>query len=320
MSYSNNVKNELTRLVPVGENEKIAQLAGLIRVNGTILISSGQQLSLQVVTENAAVARQVYSFIKEMFRMDARVIIQRRTKLKKNIRYIVDIPHQRKIRAVLQTVGMLSEDGVPFMPSVVADFTKNDATRRAYIRGIFLGSGSLTNPQRSYHLEIVTQSEGFAESLIELIGLYGIQMKISYRKESLVIYLKESELISDFLALIGAHEAVMDLENIRIQKGMRNQVNRLVNCETANLNKSVEAAMRQCRFILFIKEQMGLEKLPPTLQQAAEARLAAPEASLKELGEMLDPPVGKSGINHRMRRLEEIAEELSEKISETPSP
>ena len=133
---------------------------------------------------------------------------------------------------------------------------------------------------------------------------------MSYRKENCVLYLKESEQISDFLALVGAHEAVMDLENVRVAKGVRNKVNRLVNCETANMNKAIDAALRQVEMIEAIKVHGDFDKLPRALQQVANLRLQAPEASLKELGELCDPPIGKSGINHRMRRLTEFAKKM----------
>lgn len=310
MSYSAEVKNELVRLEPQDVAEQVAQLAGLVRMDGTILIGSGKRLSLELISENAAVARQAYSWLTELFKVEARIEIQRRTRLKKNIRYVVRLPHQMRLRTVLNTLGMMNEEGLLFRSDIAPEFTAQDHLRRAYLRGAFLGSGSMTDPQRSYHLELVTQSEEFANQLTELTEGYGISLRMSYRKENCVVYLKEGEQISDFLALIGAHEAVMDLENVRVSKEVRNQVNRLVNCETANMNKAIDAAMRQVQSILLIKEVQGLDKLPPSLQQVAELRLSAPEASLKELGEMADPPVGKSGINHRMRRLEEIAKEL----------
>ncbi len=310
MSYSGDVKNELVRIEPQDLNEQVAQLAGLVRMDGTILIGSQKRVSLEIISENAAVARQAYSWLREIFKVKARIEIQRRTKLKKNIRYVVRLPSQPRVRSVLQTLGMMNEDGLLFRSDIAPEFTDRDNVRRAYLRGAFLGSGSMTDPQRSYHLELVTQSEEYASALTDLVSGYGIFLRMSYRKENCVVYLKESEQISDFLALIGAHDAVMELENVRVSKDMRNQVNRLVNCETANMNKAIEAAMRQVQAILFLQENLGLEKLSPSLQQVAELRLAAPEASLKELGQMCDPPVGKSGINHRMRRLEEIADDL----------
>ena len=144
----------------------------------------------------------------------------------------------------------------------------------------------------------------------KIIGFYGIETKISFRKENVILYIKESEQISDFLALIGAYEALLDFENIRINKNMRNQVNRRVNCETANVSKSVDAAQKQIQYIKLIEMNMGIDHLPESLKIIADLRLKFPEASLKELGEKLLPPIGKSGVNHRMRRLEKIAESL----------
>lgn len=309
MSFSNIVKNECCRLEGLSSQEKVAQLAAIVRINGTILLSQGQ-VSLELTTENASVARLIYSDLKSLFRMDANIVIQRRTRLKKNIRYVVYVPAQQKMKTFLETMGMIQETGIPFRPGILQDFTQNDSSRRAYVRGLFLGAGSLTDPQRSYHLELVTQGEEFAESIIDLVAMYEIGMKLSYRKESVIIYLKESEAISDFLALIGAHKAVMDFEEVRINKSMRNQVNRLVNCETANLSKSVNAGLRQAYKIRKIADGIGLDNLPENLQSTARARLLNPEASLKELGELMTPPVGKSGMNHRMRKLEEIADEF----------
>ena len=310
MSFSNEIKNELLRMEYTDDAERVSLLAGLTRMDGTILIGSKRSISLQLSSENAAVARLALSWLKELFHVEATVTIQRMNRLKKNVLYVVNVPSQNRMPTLLNTLGMVDRDGLLFRPEIATDLIGSDILRRAYLRGVFLGSGSMTDPQRSYHLEIVTQSEEYAANLISLIENYNIYPRMSYRKENIVVYLKESEQISDFLALIGAYEAVMALENTRIQKNVRNQVNRLVNCETANMNKSINAAQRQIQSITLIAEKMGLEQLPESLRQAAEVRLNHPEESLKELGQLLDPPVGKSGMNHRMRRLEELAEQL----------
>lgn len=310
MSFSNDIKNELLRLEYTDDSERVSLLAGLARMDGTILIGAGRQISLQLVSENAAVARLVFSWLKSLFHVESEVTIQRQNRLKKNVLYVVNVPSQTRMPALLNTLGMVDRDGLLFRSEIPVELIDSDSLRRAYLRGVFLGGGSMTDPKRSYHLEIVTQSEEYAGHLIRLIENYNIYPRMSYRKESIVVYLKESEQISDFLALIGAYEAVMALENTRIQKNVRNQVNRLVNCETANLNKSINAAQRQIQHINLIASRMGLDRLPDSLRQAAEARLNHPEESLKDLGQLLDPPVGKSGMNHRMRRLEELAEEL----------
>ncbi len=316
MSFSNDIKNELLRLEYADDSERVSLLAGLARMDGTILIGAGRQISLQLVSENAAVARLVFSWLKSLFHVEAEVTIQRQNRLKKNVLYVVDVPSQTRMPVLLNTLGMVDRDGLLFRSEIPVELVDSDILRRAYIRGVFLGGGSMTDPKRSYHLEIVTQSEEYAGHLIDLIENYNIYPRMSYRKESIVVYLKESEQISDFLALIGAYEAVMALENTRIQKNVRNQVNRLVNCETANLNKSIDAAQRQIQHINLIASRMGLERLPDSLRQAAEVRLNHPEESLKDLGQLLDPPVGKSGMNHRMRRLEELAMQLESEMVE----
>lgn len=316
MSFSNDIKNELLRLEYADDSERVSLLAGLARMDGTILIGAGRQISLQLVSENAAVARLVFSWLKSLFHVEAEVTIQRQNRLKKNVLYVVDVPSQTRMPVLLNTLGMVDRDGLLFRSEIPVELIDSDILRRAYIRGVFLGGGSMTDPKRSYHLEIVTQSEEYAGHLIDLIENYNIYPRMSYRKESIVVYLKESEQISDFLALIGAYEAVMALENTRIQKNVRNQVNRLVNCETANLNKSIDAAQRQIQHINLIASRMGLERLPDSLRQAAEVRLNHPEESLKDLGQLLDPPVGKSGMNHRMRRLEELAMQLESEMVE----
>ena len=310
MSFSNDIKNELLRLELSDDSERVSLLAGLVRMDGTILIAAHREISLQLVSENAAVARLAFSWLKDLFHVEATVTIQRRNRLKKNVLYVVNVPSQTRMQALLSTLGMVDREGLPFQPEIAAELTSSDTLRRAYLRGVFLGSGSMTDPQRSYHLEIVTRSEEYAQNLITLIENYNIYPRMSYRKESIIVYLKESEQISDFLALIGAYDAVMQLENTRIQKNMRNQVNRLVNCEAANMNKSINAAQRQIQSIRIVAEKMGLERLPDSLRQAAEARLNHPEESLKDLGQLLDPPVGKSGMNHRMRRLEKLADQV----------
>ena len=198
-------------------------------------------------------------------------------------------------------------------PEISAALVKKECCRRSYLRGVFLGAGSLSDPMNSYHLEIVANSEEYAESLVKLIETFGLHPKISSRKNVLLVYLKESEQIADFLNIIGAHQALLELENIRIQKEMRNQVNRLVNCESANMNKTIDAAYKQRMNIELIQKYHGFEKLNEGLRAVAEARLEYPEVSLKELGTLMDPPIGKSGINHRMRKLEELADELRSK-------
>jgi hypothetical protein len=182
--------------------------------------------------------------------------------------------------------------------------------RRAFIRGAFLAAGSISNPEKSYHFEIVCASPERALQLQALIHTFGPDAKIVQRKKHYIVYIKEGAQIVDMLNIMEAHNSLMDLENIRIVRDMRNNVNRKVNCEAANINKTVNASVRQMEDIRYLQAEKRLDKLPANLADVAMLRLANPDATLKELGEMLDPPVGKSGVNHRLRKLSQLAEEL----------
>ena len=185
--------------------------------------------------------------------------------------------------------------------------------KRAFIRGAFLASGSMSDPEKSYHFEIVCATREKAEQIQKIMKYFELDGKIVLRKKSFVVYLKEGSQIADVLNVMEAHVALMEFENVRILKDMRNTVNRKVNCETANINKTVSAAVKQIDDIRYIQETKGLDKLPEGLKDMALTRLTYPEASLKELGSLLTPPVGKSGVNHRLRKLSEMAEELRAK-------
>ena len=173
-----------------------------------------------------------------------------------------------------------------------------------------MGGGSVNDPGGTYHLEVITGNERQAADICRLMEGFGLEARVSNRKKWLVVYLKESDQIVKCLNLMGAHSALLEFENARVVKDMRNRVNRLVNCETANLNKTVNASLRQTENILFIARNLGMDKLPPSLREVAELRLSFPDASLKELGEMATPPLGRSGVNHRLRKLDKIAEKL----------
>ena len=193
-----------------------------------------------------------------------------------------------------------------------ADFRyiQRPCCRRAFLRGAFLCAGSISDPEKGYHLEFVCTRESKARQLRQIIQGYGIEARIVPRKKYHVVYIKEGAGIVDLLNVMEAHVALMNLENLRIVKEMRNSINRRVNCETANITKTVNAASRQIEDILFLRDHYGIQKLPPALRQMAEVRLEYPDAPLKELGERLEPPVGKSGVNHRLRKLGELAEKV----------
>lgn len=189
---------------------------------------------------------------------------------------------------------------------------KNSCCKRAYLRGAFLSVGSMSDPSKAYNLEFVCDSEERASLLLGYAGSFGIDARVTKRKESFVLYIREAESLVDILNVLGAHKSLMALENLRVEKDFRNLINRKVNCETANIAKAVDAAARQISDIRRIEESMGLDALPASLRQIAVARIEHPDSSLTELGAFLDPPVGKSGVNHRLRKLSEIADSIKD--------
>ncbi|HHX73395.1 MAG TPA: DNA-binding protein WhiA [Firmicutes bacterium] len=304
MTFALQAKNELTRR-PFGASCcQAAELAAFIRLRGSIQIS-GKRLTLNVVTSNAASARRIFSLFKQLFHLNSELLVRRKIRLRKNNVYLIRISEANRVREVLSVLGLM-RDGLP-VPGLPPAIRENKCCRRAYLRGAFLAAGSVSNPEHSYHLEIYTDYRQHAEDLADLLATFNITVKITRRKNGYLLYLKDSEQIVEFLNVIGAHSALLTFENVRILKDMRNRVNRLVNFETANVSKTVAAAVRQIEAIRLIERQIGLETLPPSLRELARLRLLHPEASLQELGEMLDPPLGKSGVNHRMRRLEKLS-------------
>ena len=312
MSFSSVTKNELSRIEIDKDCCALAELAALVRMNGTVQITGMQNINLKFTTENAAIARRIFSILKMMYHSDIEVMVRKNKQLKKNNNYLI-IVHDKKIsEKVLSDVGYIDKDRSNlFNPryGVPKNIVASRCCKRSFTRGSFLGGGSMSNPEKTYHLEFVTSHEEHAKSLRDIINSFELNSKIIQRKDNFVVYIKEGEQIVDLLNIIGAHQALLKLEDIRVLKEVRNNINRLVNCETATLGKTISASMRQIESIKTIQRRMGLNKLPDSLREIAEVRLANPDASLKEIGEMMNPPIGKSGVNHRFRKLEEIADE-----------
>lgn len=312
MSFSTQTKNELARVFPESKVTKLAELAALIRMSGTIQLAGFKKLNFKISTENAAIARKHFKLLKGLFGINTEVTVQKSNNLKKNNMYVMLITYEMGANDILEQLEILRrEDGSFFIEnSVPQKLLKDDEARRAYIRGAFLGAGSISDPEKTYHIEFVVSSNEFGEQFKELINSYGLNSKIAMRKNSYVVYIKESEQISDILNIMGAHKALLSLENTKIVKQMRNDINRIVNCETANLSKTIDASIRQIENIKFIKDTVGLSALPPNLREIANLRLENENLSLKELGQMLSAPLGKSGVNHRLRKIEQVAERI----------
>lgn len=306
MSFASDMKNELTRIETDNDNAK-AELSALIRMNGALSLSN-QQFVINIQTENATTARRIYSLIKRVFLVEVEILVRKKMKLKKNNIYICRI--KTKAKEILDEVGILKEG--MFTHDIDESMVKDDEMRRSYLRGAFLAGGSVNNPETSsYHLEIFSLYESHSAGLTELMNSYGLNAKNLERKKGWITYLKEAERIAEFLSLIGGYQALLKFEDVRIVRDMRNSVNRLVNCETANLNKTVSAAMKQVESIQLIDEEIGLDNLPDRLREVAKLRVEHQDVSLKELGEMVSTgAISKSGINHRLRKLNEIAKKI----------
>ena len=311
MSFSAETKNELARVFSNDKCCNISELSAIVRLSGSIQLAGYKKLNLKISTELNSIARKVFKLLKSNFGINTEISVNKNQMLKRNSRYVLMVTSDMGAENLLRELGILSrEEGFFTMNKVPEDLIKDNECIRAFIRGAFLGGGSISDPEKNYHLEFVANNEEFAESLKNLINSLGFNSKTVSRKNNYVVYLKESEQISDLLNIIGAHQALLSLESTKIVKEMRNNVNRLVNCETANLSKTVNAAVRQIENIKYIQSKVGLDHLPPNLREIAELRVDNEDLTLKELGEMASPELSKSAVNHRLRKIEQIAEDL----------
>lgn len=328
MSFSKDVKEELSHQINSARHCRLAELAAILSCEGRI-IGTDAKYFLKLQTENLLVARKYFTLIRKTFNINIEISVKTNHTDKDNRMYVLIIRNSEEVDLILQATKLsrqgtfhqkaISENG-PYADKAIslelgaADpvITQNLCCKRAFIRGAYLSSGSMSNPKKSYHLEIVVSTMDKAEQLREMIRAFSIDAKIVKRKKNYVVYIKEGSQIVDLLNIMEAHVALMDLENVRILKEMRNQVNRQVNCEAANISKTVAAASKQIDDIIYIRDHIGLGDLAEGLEDIARIRIEYPDASLKELGAMLSPPIGKSGVNHRLRKLSMIADQLRE--------
>ena len=286
MSFSGEVKEELARNISSARHCQLAEFAAIMNFCGQFGRDKEGRYTVGFQTENEAIIKKSFTLLKKLYNIEPDVGLT-----------------EQEVRDIIQKAGGSEE---PVSPLTI----KNSCCKRAFLRGAFLSVGSISDPQKGYHLEFVCTSEAKAKQLQEVIREFDIEAKIVLRKKYFVVYLKEGSAIVDLLNVCGAPVSLMNLENLRILKEMRNSVNRRVNCETANITKTVSASARQIEDIEYIRTHYGFGKLPDTLREMAEVRLENPDAPLKELGEYLSPPVGKSGVNHRLRKLSELADRL----------
>lgn len=312
MSFSKDVKKELSLQISDARHCRIAELAAILSYGGQ-LIENKSHVYLKFQTESPLLARKYFTLIKKTFNIIMDISIKRNQGIKSNKTYTLIVKKQDLAINILKATKQNTFDAGNGRIGDPANMViQNTCCKRAFIRGAFLMCGSMSNPKKAYHMEYVTDYIEKAERLQGIIRTFSIDAKIIRRKKYYVIYIKDGSQIVDLLNIMEAHVSLMDLENVRIIKEMRNQVNRQVNCEAANINKTVEAASKQIDDIIYIRDYVGLENLNEGLRDIAKLRIDYPEASLKELGTMLLPPIGKSGVNHRLRKLCLIAEHFRE--------
>jgi cell division protein WhiA len=306
MSFTAEVKDELSRIEPKRQCCLKAELAALVRIEGTLHITGPKRYRLEVATETAPVARAVIKLLHGVYGLKTELTV-RRSVLHKTNNYLITIPTQSKLGDALGELGILGDDG--FSLGIEPTLVRRDCCAVSYLRGAFLGGGFVADPHGDFHFELTAETEQLAEDLVALMTRFEIPARVAQRRGTFAVYLKGAEPILTFLALVGAHRALLRTEDVRIVKSMRNDVNRLVNAEIANQQKTAEAAMTQIEAIDALARMRGLDNLPPALRELAELRLANPEVSLRELGELADPPLTKSAVYHRVRRIEEMAAE-----------
>lgn len=309
MSFSNQVKEELAREIPEKACCRRAELAALVHVNGRIARSDAEQLELVVQAEQAGTARKVYTLVKSVYGLQTTVQAENRRRFKKTRIYEVHAIISKRDLDLWQRMQSLNAASNR-RKRLDAALIRRNCCKRSYLRGIFLSRGFINRPEGEYHLEIILQELPLAKEIQRLLSKFNLSTRIVERKKNLVLYIKEGEQIVDFLRVVGAHKALLDFENVRILKSMCNSINRQVNCETANLAKTVDASVRQVELINRLVELKGWGFFPSQLRDLARARIEYPDKSLKELGDLLDPPLSKSGAAYRMRKLEQWAEDI----------
>lgn len=307
MSFTSDVKEELSHVAPTCSHCDKATLAALVRIEGTLFLSGQGRYRVEVATDVPSVARLVIGQLHGLYHLKTDLTV-RRSVLHQTPNYLINVPSQPQLAESLNDMGVLSGEGLEagIKPALV----EKQCCAAAYLRGAFLGSGFVSNPRGDFHFEITVESESLAEGLVELMARKGIKARVMPRRSSYMVYLKSGAAIMEFLAYAGAHKAALAMENERVIKSVRNDVNRTINAEMANQAKATEAAFDQMLAIRTVLENRRLETLPQALQEFIKLRVSNPNASLKELGELALPPLSKSAIYHRVRRIEQLAAEI----------
>ena len=311
MSFTTEVKDEMSRVPAQCSHCDRALLSALIRIEGALHLSGSGAQRLEVATDSIIVARLIIRLLHELYHLKTEFTV-RQSVLHKNQNYVIGVPPQPLLRDSLIDLGILTSDGgMEF--GIASGLVAKQCCSAAYVRGAFLGSGFVASPRGDFHFEITVATPELADGIAQLLQARGIPAKVVQRRNTHVVYLKSGEAICDVLALTGAHQAALHMESERVYKSMRNDVNRRTNAEVANQGKTVDSAMRQVFAIRKVVDAYGMENLPVALQEYIRLRVAHPDASLGELGAFANPPLSKSAVYHRVRRIEQMAAEIDQR-------
>lgn len=306
MSFAEDVKNELCQFKNESPLSAKIEASCLLRTGGSLLLGMQGRVGIRLVTANNAVARRLLGILKSNYELQTSVLIRKGLNLRKKNMYTLTVEPTEVGRKALEDMAIWPVDAV-----IPDEWLEGMEGRRAFLRGAFLGSGSVNKPQSDYHLEFMTSNAQFGEQIIKVLKWFRITGRMIERKDEYVVYVKEGDSVTSCLQIMGAQSALMEFENVRIMKHMRNTINRQINCETANLQKTVNAAVRQMECIRILQRHMDLDDLPPKLKEAADLRWDLPDATLQELVHAYEEQYGgtitKSGINHRFKKLEALA-------------
>lgn len=311
MSFASETKNELARIMPDKKECMLAEIAGFIRVCGSIGLVGGGRFKIVMNTENPAVARHFKKLIKDYFSVEAKIDVGQGQTLKKGKYYIITIGPEDLSDQILREAGILMvREGMNFISDGIYEgLIRKKSERKAYLRGAFLGAGTMTSPEKQYQFEIVCTTDRLASDMKKLINTFvDIDARKIKRKKEYVTYVKSSGQILDLLAIMGAHSQYFIYEDVIMRKELRNEANRRSNCDQANIDKALAASEKQIIAIKRLMDEGRFESMPDKLREIALLRLDNPDATLTELGEMLKPPLKKAGVNSRLKRIEAMAD------------
>ncbi len=297
MSYSSDLKNELADIYAQPVHCRNAELAGIICASGKL-----EDGCISIKPENELIQKKIYWLVRKSFDIAEEMMYTTKSGGKSKI-----IIRGKMVDDLFSTLKLTGKAGIIYANNMIIERT---CCKRAFIRGVFLAAGSVSSPEKKNHFEMVFSDEKSADQITECMKVFDTDPKVVVRRNSYVVYIKDGDEIASILSVMGAANSLMTFENVRIVKDIRNSINREVNCETANISKVASAAVKQIADIEYLDERMGRDYLPDSLRTLADIRIANPLLSLKELGDMLTPPIGKSGVNHRLRRISEMADRL----------